>query len=219
MDILVCISKEDKRYLSNDQLATLSQISDVAQLEYDNTLIRLVQEKTYQLVVLLSSEQGLSPSLQCIEAACSCPFLFMTGMSNLSFASLFTIIESLKIGMRRPEPNDSFAESLVFIERNLFNHELCLEKVASQIFVSKYHYSRIFQKNTGTGFKEYVTDKRMNRAMSLIKMGHQVTEVCFAVGYNDLTHFSRVFKKKFGSNPSVYRAQYAYAYQKQGVLA
>ena len=48
--------------------------------------------------------------------------------------------------------------------------------------------------------------KRMRKAVQLLEQGFQVTEVCYSVGYNDLTHFSREFKKMFGAKPSCYRA-------------
>ncbi|MES5927073.1 AraC family transcriptional regulator [Bacillus cereus group sp. MG9] len=61
------------------------------------------------------------------------------------------------------------------------------------------------------GFKElfgmstfaYLREKRMEHAIDLLRSGNSnVTETAFAVGYNNVSHFSELFRKKYGMNPS-----------------
>lgn len=80
--------------------------------------------------------------------------------------------------------------------------------MASKAYVSKCYYSRIFQKYVGKGFKEYVIDKRIQKAKLLLQKGNSVTDVCFSIGYSDLTHFARIFKRIVGVNPSIYKSEY-----------
>ncbi|WP_245946638.1 helix-turn-helix transcriptional regulator [Paenibacillus cellulosilyticus] len=222
-DILLCIINSQNRFLSSDHLDALSHISHILHISHPedkDLLVQLIRERSYQLVTVVTMDNVLPPEWQQIKSLLSCPFFLLSGMNATNFPVLVTMLESLRNSSRSAEPINHFTESLDFIEEHLFDHDLSLEMVASQIFVSKYHYSRIFQRYVGTGFKEYVIKKRMNKAMSLLRKGHQVTEVCFAVGYNDLTHFSRVFRKTFGQNPSVYRTKYDSNYKLEvGALA
>ena len=55
---------------------------------------------------------------------------------------------------------------------------------------------------------EYLSRTRLHRAAELIKKGdHKITEAAFSVGYSNLSHFAKIFKKEFGVNPSQYRKQ------------
>ncbi|WP_246070537.1 helix-turn-helix transcriptional regulator [Paenibacillus kobensis] len=218
-DILICIFNDQNRLLSDTQLNELSTISHIAHLEDEKSLNRVLRQKPYRLVAIVTMNNTLPPAWQHVKPLLTCPLFMMGGVKSNDLPALIKMLESLKDSMRITKSTDHFTESLAFIEENLFDHELSLEKVAAQMFVSKYHYSRIFQRYIGTGYKEYVINKRMQKAMSLLKKGYQVTEVCFAVGYNDLTHFARVFKKTFGGNPSTFRAKYEYVKMEVGALA
>lgn len=55
-------------------------------------------------------------------------------------------------------------------------------------------------------FSQFVTRYRLNTACELLKHSQkQVSEICFMVGFNDLPHFIRVFKKAMGMSPTLYR--------------
>ena len=98
--------------------------------------------------------------------------------------------------------------ALHFIEKKL-EEPLTLEEVARESGVSKYYFSRIFKASTGRSFKEYLTQKRIDRAKSLLTNEDlNITEVCFLVGFNDLAYFDRVFRRKEGMTPSSYRKQF-----------
>ena len=57
-------------------------------------------------------------------------------------------------------------------------------------------------------FQEYVVRRRMQEAMRLLKHpSAAVTDVCFAVGYTDLSYFTRTFRRYIGTSPSVYKNQ------------
>jgi len=68
-------------------------------------------------------------------------------------------------------------------------------------------FSHFFKKRTNTSFKDYLTNVRISHACQLLtKTTHSVAEICFACGFNNLSNFMRIFKKKKGSTPSDYRA-------------
>ncbi len=81
-----------------------------------------------------------------------------------------------------------------------------LEEAARIACMSPCHFSRIFRKAHGTGFKEHLHSKRIEKATELLQNpALSVAEIAFAVGYGDLTHFERIFKKAKCSTPSAYR--------------
>jgi len=87
-----------------------------------------------------------------------------------------------------------------------FQAELSLEKVASIVYLNPIYFSQLFKQKTGHGFKEYVTQLRLERAMQLLRESElKIADVSERVGYPDMRHFSQVFRKKTGLTPSEYR--------------
>ncbi|MDQ6422909.1 response regulator [Paenibacillus sp. LHD-117] len=87
-----------------------------------------------------------------------------------------------------------------------FASELTLEKVASVVYLNTVYFSQLFKQKTGGGFKEYVTQLRLDRAMELLSQSElKIGEIADRVGYSDVRHFSQIFRKKTGCTPSEYR--------------
>ena len=83
-----------------------------------------------------------------------------------------------------------------------YGDPLSLQSVARLFLVSREHLSRIFKKRFGVTVNEYITDRRMNRALELLNDGDlEIKQIARMVGYNDLAYFYRVFKKKYGYPP------------------
>jgi len=96
--------------------------------------------------------------------------------------------------------------ALEYLHAHVFDPSLSLGDVAAQVPVSRFHFSRLFKQQMGVSFREYLTRLRLRAARQLLAQGRSVTEVCFTVGYNDLTHFGRQFRKEYGTTPSWYRS-------------
>ena len=96
-------------------------------------------------------------------------------------------------------------KALIYIEKNFMN-PLTLDEVAEVNAMSRYHFSRIFKMKTGLPFKDYINSKRIQRAKYLMEYEDMnITEAAFAVGFNDLSYFSKVFHKLEGISPSKYK--------------
>lgn len=86
--------------------------------------------------------------------------------------------------------------------------ELSLEKAAREAGLSPYYFSRLFKRETGDTFIDYVTKIRIEKAKQLVRdPKRSMKEVCFEVGYRDPAYFTRVFKKMVGCTPSQYRSR------------
>lgn len=82
-----------------------------------------------------------------------------------------------------------------------------LEQTADVFHVTREYLSRAFKAARQEGFAEYVTRLRMERAYALItEYGVPLKEVGAMVGYYDLAHFYKTFKKFYGKTPGELRA-------------
>ena len=81
-----------------------------------------------------------------------------------------------------------------------------LERTADAFHVSKEDLSKAFKAHRKEGFAEYVTSLRMKRAYELITLYHApIKEAGAMVGYYDLAHFYKTFKKYYGKTPGEVR--------------
>ena len=82
--------------------------------------------------------------------------------------------------------------------------DLNLDYLSSEFAVSKYHLERLFKESTGVSIRKYIITRRIMMARRLLEKNNCVTEVCDQVGFNNLSHFIRTFKKIVGVPPKQY---------------
>lgn len=92
---------------------------------------------------------------------------------------------------------------LNYINSNLEN-DLSIDTIASEFFISKYYLMRKFKNQIGSSIHNYVVQKRLMLARSLISDGLSMSSVCSRCGFNDYSSFVRAFKKVYGVSPSNY---------------
>ena len=90
-----------------------------------------------------------------------------------------------------------------YIQNNYMN-EVKLSAVARLVNVSLEHLSRLFKKETGFGFNEYLTLYRLQRAEYILanEPGRAIGEIAFCCGFNDSNYFSYKFKQRYGVSPT-----------------
>lgn len=88
-----------------------------------------------------------------------------------------------------------------------FNTDFSLDKLAEIADMSKYHFIRVFKNTTGKTPYEYVLDIRIDKAKCLLAIKDMsILDVCLECGFNNLSHFTTLFKKKVGVTPSLFRS-------------
>ncbi len=81
--------------------------------------------------------------------------------------------------------------------------DLSLRQVASHVNTSRFYFCKRFRKVTGLSFTQFVTRTRIEKAKNLLLNPNlRISEIAFAVGFQSLTHFNRMFKKIAGQSPS-----------------
>lgn len=95
-----------------------------------------------------------------------------------------------------------------FISKNYMD-ELRLPELASLAGMSSSAFSRFFKLHTGRNISEYIIDLRLGyAARMLVDTAKSISEIGFDCGFNNLSNFNRIFKKKKGCSPSEFRESY-----------
>lgn len=84
-----------------------------------------------------------------------------------------------------------------------------LASLARSVGMSTFHFVRIFRELTGLPPHRYLLAVRLQKALERLRDGGTVTETCFAVGFNNLSHFDRMFRRCYGASPSKLSARHA----------
>lgn len=86
------------------------------------------------------------------------------------------------------------------------NRRISLEEVAEHLHLNPSYFSRLFKKETGVTFIEYVTRMKMERAKELLDQTlHSVGDICEQLGYDNQSYFIKTFKAHAGVTPMEYR--------------
>lgn len=97
-------------------------------------------------------------------------------------------------------------KSIAYISHH-YHEELSVKMVSNYVNLSYSYFSRLFKKETGMSFVEYVIFVRIQRAVWLLRHSSKsIEEISFEIGFNTPNYFSAIFKKKIGLSPSEYRA-------------
>lgn len=119
-------------------------------------------------------------------------------------AQLFLLI-ARESGKSRQEKQESpiVERAVDYIHRH-YSETVSLQAVAEHCYVSREHLSRIFKKETGFGFNEYLNIYRLKIANARLQSDPkiQVSRVAFSCGFNDSNYFTKQYKKIYGSAPT-----------------
>lgn len=91
------------------------------------------------------------------------------------------------------------------INENLSEPTLSVEMLANSVGLSRVHLHRKLKELTNLSSRDFIRNIRMQQAAKLLKEKKlSISEVAYAVGYNNLSHFSNTFKEYFGLSPKEY---------------
>ncbi|MCS7190511.1 MAG: helix-turn-helix domain-containing protein [Fimbriimonadales bacterium] len=95
--------------------------------------------------------------------------------------------------------------ALEYLQSHLSDPD-ALQKVSERLCVSPRQCQRLFRVAMGCSPSEYLTELRLRRAATLLASTNlSVSEIALEVGYLSLSHFSRVFRERFGKTPRAFR--------------
>jgi AraC-like DNA-binding protein len=101
-------------------------------------------------------------------------------------------------------------QSLAYIATN-YGDPITLDDVARSASYSRCHFCKVFKEQIGMSFITYLNRIRIKSAMDLlVRSTLSITEIAVNVGFNDLSHFERVFRASYHDSPSRYRQNTKY---------
>jgi len=123
---------------------------------------------------------------------------------------LLTVVELLRSIVHDVEISSKEVDPLcVAVEQYLNDHfgeNVTLEETAKQFFVSSWHLSRVFKKETSYNFKQYLLRLRLGEAqMRLSSTDDPIAEISRDCGFHDPAYFTRMFTRHIGLSPRRYR--------------
>lgn len=123
------------------------------------------------------------------------------------------ILPESEEGAEEAQEGESTASSFIvknalhYIQEN-YTKKLTLSDVAEKTYVSQWHLSKLLNRHTGQSFSEILNNVRVEQAKKLLENPSlRIGDVADAVGFMDMAHFSRVFKKQVGISANEYRNQ------------
>lgn len=90
-----------------------------------------------------------------------------------------------------------------------YKDEIRLDTLADLVGMTPTAFSRFFHQRTGKALSEYIVDVRLGyAARRLVDTTDSVSEICYSCGFNTLSNFNRLFRKRKGCNPTEFREKY-----------
>lgn len=91
-----------------------------------------------------------------------------------------------------------------------YQKDIHLSDVAAYVNMSEVSFSRFMKKRTGKNYVEYLNDLRLGIASRyLVDTNKTIAEICYDCGFNNLSNFNRIFKKRKGLTPKEFRENYS----------
>lgn len=115
---------------------------------------------------------------------------------------LFEIMDFIKERGKIIGPTDKIVKYL----NDNFEKEISLKTLAEEFHFNPCYISDMFKINTGINFHEYLTALRIKKSIELLNDSRlKIYDIAKMVGYVNVNHFNRVFKKNIGMSPGDYR--------------
>ena len=108
-------------------------------------------------------------------------------------------------GKTTSKNKDVIAKAISIIAQS-YAEDITLDYVAQQVHLNSAYFSTLFKKETGHSFKEYLNMTRIEESKRLLTTSnYSIVDIAIAVGFEDQSYFSKVFKKYTGITPKQFR--------------
>ncbi|QVY66154.1 AraC family transcriptional regulator [Polaribacter sp. Q13] len=140
---------------------------------------------------------------------------FKSFLTFLEMLHTLSISKDIKLLSSPPSANynqkrESRRISLVMDHiQNHYQEEIKLTKIAEIVSMSESAFSHYFKKRTGQSFTQYLQEYRLGVVTKLLtETNMSINEICYLAGFNSLSNFNRVFKRKHKISPKEFKSNY-----------
>lgn len=218
-------------FIRPGQLHSIEQYS-TSSMEYENIILKpdlLFSGETDLCAVrfllplingTLPSVTFITPSLSCYNAISECirqidllcgtrPEGYQLGVKSQLFQFFFLLVSNQKnketTSVAGSKSLEKMKTILKYVEEH-YEEPMTVEQMAGLVYYSKSHFMKFFKAHMGTGFIEYLNDYRLTMAERLLRTSDSsVLEIAGKCGFDNLSYFNRIFKRKYGQSPGKWR--------------
>lgn len=131
---------------------------------------------------------------------------FLEILKDLAYTNNYTLLNVDGFAFE-VEPQDNKKIDIIFghVSAN-FKQPIPLDEIAEKVSMTVPAFCRYFKKVTGKTFTQFVNEFRIVHATKLLSENPtSITDICFESGFNNFSHFNKLFKKFTGKSPLKYR--------------
>lgn len=213
-ELIQHLNEQKKLLMSNISIGNIV----TAQKLYHNILEELDslsdQRKKYTVIDIMSTMNTVLWEMNETLAKTIQPFLDYTNVLSMAKNQEIKtwsdrIFDQMKMADTREDDLSSslIARAKSYIRENIYK-DISQEETANYLYICPSYLSRIFRKQTGESFLQYVTSVKMEKAIELLKEPQYKTyQVGEMLGYKTPRYFARLFRAHTGMNPGEYRGE------------
>lgn len=186
-----------EQFLQKNQLSSLRALFENAKRGVAFEL-PAIMELYGKITAITSAQPGFYRMLSLLEI-----------LYELSLQDNYHLLASKSFANVKNQPESRRVRAVEeHIDQN-FKKEIRLKTLADIAGMTPAAFSRFFRTRTGKTVSDYIIDIRLGYAARLLVDTHtSVAEICYSCGFNNISNFNRIFKKKKGCSPTAFRDNY-----------
>lgn len=154
---------------------------------------------------------AVAPLIEQIDRMCHVrPVGYQLAVKGFLFQIIFQVITNTsvhRLQAGRIRSLDKVKQVLTYIEEN-YARPISIDEIAKVCHYSKSHFMKFFKENMGMGFIQYLNEHRLEVASQmLLKTSDNILDIAEKTGFDNLSYFNRMFKRKYGVTPGQFRKQ------------
>ena len=187
--------------LEDDEFITDNKMNN----ERGKLLYSLIMEKkTEEAIEVAQKFDGIKKVLDTVYAHLESDNL---GLSDISDKT--DIADWIKTTVEAVEKKEKKSNVIRTVKDYVYEHfdeNISLDEIAQMVFFNQAYLGRVFKKETGESFNDFLLSVRMEKAKEYLRdPRYKVYEIGNLVGYKTIQYFYKVFKTHYGVTPSEYR--------------
>lgn len=207
------ISQKDKQAMEYENIIFLPDMlesgnQDICTLEF---LSPLMEETACRPLHITKDMEGYGIFMHCIrqldDLGRDRPYGYQLAVKGTLFHFLYLVFGGnyWKPSQKPKKSREKMKQLLGYIEDH-YGERITIEDAADMCYYSNSHFMKYFKQYMGMPFTEYLNDYRMIQAgRLLLATDEPVTSVAQKCGFDNISYFNRLFKKKYGQAPGMYR--------------
>lgn len=188
----------------------ISGIQDLCAVQFIKPLeCNLLMTDTF-ITPALSYYSEISSCIHKIDHLCDLrPEGYQLAVKGLLFQFIYYLVSNTKNGTTlsnaRSKSLDKLKTVLKYVEEH-YTQSLSIDDMAKLTHYSKSHFMKFFKTHMGMGFTEYLNDYRLTMAARLlVSTDDTILTIASLSGFEHLSYFNRLFRRKFHVTPGEYR--------------